>query len=224
MAAIFRSAFRSAEDEFDQNLGVRPVVFDILGPDKETSILPEGLRMVLHVNPQSLQPSYAKAVERIPTKGGFVEQHWGEGPRSLAFSGVTGGFKRLYSGLSNITGTSQGGSRRETIAHDKYLDLLSLFHNNGAIYDQSGKIVFHGIIKMTFDGGVWLGWFKSFQVQESAERPYLFELSAEFEVEYEELRLRSGPASQSLSPTTGFLDANFSFPGLPSEVPSGVRT
>lgn len=192
---IFKSAFRSPDNEFDPNLGIRPVVFDILAPDMETSILPDGVRMVLHVNPSQMGFSYAKQIERIQTKGGWVEQHWGDGARTLSLSMVTGGFKRLYSGLSNITGggLDQGGTRRETIAYDKYLDMLALFHNNGSIYDQSGQIAFQGIIKITFDGGIYFGWFNTFNVEEMAEKPYMFNLSAEFTISHEVMRFRSMP-------------------------------
>ena len=165
---VFRSAFRSPADEFDKNLGIRPVVFDILAPDYETSLLPESIKMVLHVNPRSMTMSFSKVIERIQTKGGYVEQHWGEGARTIAFDMATGGFKRLYSGLSNVTGGGYDtqGTRRETIAYDKFLDLLALFHNNGAIYDTSGQVAFQGIIKISYDGGVYFGWFDNFSVNE----------------------------------------------------------
>lgn len=189
---IFQSAFVSEDDEFN-GLGVRPVVFDILGPDLSTSILPEGLRMVLHVNPSSMSFSYAKQIERIQTKGGYVEQHWGEAARSITFNMATGGFKRLYSGLSNVTGGGYDteGTRRETIAYDKFLDLLALFHNNGSIYDASGQIALQGIIKVLFDGGVYLGWFHTFNVTESADKAFQFTLTAEFTVAHEVMRLRT---------------------------------
>lgn len=194
---IFTSAFVSEDDEFN-GLGIRPVVFDILGPDLSTSILPEGLRMVLHVNPASMNFSYAKQIERIHTKGGFVEQHWGEAARSLSLNLATGGFKRLYSGLSNITGGGKDveGTRRETIAYDKFLDLLALFHNNGSIYDTSGQIALQGIIKVLFDGGVYLGWFSAFNVSEAAEKPYQFALTAEFTIAHEVMRLRTTMAPE----------------------------
>jgi hypothetical protein len=198
---VFRSAFQSPADEFNTSLGVRPVVFDILAPDFETSVLPESLRLVLHVNPRSMAMSYTKVIERIQTKGGYVEQHWGEGARSISFDMATGGFKRLYSGLSNITGGGHdaGGTRRETIAYDKFLDVLALFHNNGAIYDTTGQIAFQGIIKISFDGGIYFGWFDNFSVNEDASTPYMFNLSAQFTVSHEILRLRSRPYSE---PTT----------------------
>lgn len=195
---VFQSAFVNADDEISGQ-GVRPVVFDILGPDLATSLLPLDVRMVLHVNPSSMAPTYSKQIERIQTKGGFVEQHWGEAARSIAFSIATGGFKRLYSGLSNITGGGLDveGTRRETIAYDKYLDLLALFHNNGSIYGTDGQIAFQGIIKVSFDGGIYLGWFATFNVTEAAEKPYQFELTAEFTVAHEIMRVRTNltPAS-----------------------------
>ena len=64
-------------------------------------------------------------------------------------------------GLEN-GGANIGGTRRDTITYDKYLDVLAMFHNNGSIYDSIGQIVLQGKIKMTFDGGTWFGWFQSF--------------------------------------------------------------
>ena len=108
MAEVFQSAFNSPEDE-SSGLGIRPVVFDILATDWETSLLPDGLKMVLHVNPRSMTFTWGKLISRIQTKGGWVEQHWGEGPRNIAFDQATGGFMRLYGGLSNITGPGPTG-------------------------------------------------------------------------------------------------------------------
>ena len=204
---IFQSAFYSPDDEF-LGSGIRPVVFDILGPDQETSILPPGLRMVLHVNPSSMGFTYGKQISRIQTKGGFVEQHWGEAARNISFALATGGFKRLYSGLSNITGggTVTTGTRRETIAYDKFLDLLALFKSNGAVYDTTGQIIFQGKIKITFDGGIYTGWFQTFTVTESAEKAYQFDLTADFLIDQEVLRLRTLnlPTEGASSPPTNY--------------------
>lgn len=194
---IIRMAFASPDVEFDVNQNVRPVVFDVLAPDLETSVLPDGLKMVLAVNPANMSISYEKVITRIQTKGGFVEQHWGDGARSISFSSVTGGFKRLYSGLSNVTegygGQDLGGTRRETINYDKYLDLLTLFHNNGSVFDQRGQVVFQGIIKVVFDGASYLGWFNSFSVQEAADKPYLFNVNMDMTIAHEVMQLRSLP-------------------------------
>jgi len=193
-SATFKGAFHNAQAG-EMGRGVRPVVFDILAPDYETSLLPDDLKMVLHVNPNSMKFSYAKVIERIQTKGGYVEQHFGDGAESIAFEASSGAFMRLYTGLVSITGgphsLNVGGTRRETIAYDTYLDLLALFHSNGAIYDNRGSIVFQGIIKISFDGDYWLGWFNSFSVSEEAEQPYQFMLNADFTIAKEFMGLRT---------------------------------
>jgi hypothetical protein len=193
---VFRGAFTGPSDEF-AGLGKRPVVFDVLAPDYETSLLPEGVKLVLHVNPSQMQIKYARKVERLQTRGGYVEQHWGDDTQQISFQMATGGFMRLYSGLSNITSPKYGGTRRETLAYDSYLDMLALFHNNASIYDANGQIALQGIIKVTFDGGVYLGWFTSFSVTESSDKPFMFTLSAEMDIAREVQVWRStvGPPS-----------------------------
>lgn len=190
---VFRSAFQSYRDE-TSGQGKRPVIFDILGPDKATSLLPDGLKMVLHVNPSSMRITHAKQTDRVQTRGGFVEFHWGNITQSLSFEQATGGFVRLYTGLSNRT---TPGGRRQTIAYQKYLDYMALFHHNGSIYDRAGNIVVQGYVKVTFDGGVYIGWFSGLTVEESADKPYQFTLSSEFTVDYELHVFRSQPTEQA---------------------------
>jgi hypothetical protein len=183
---IFQGAFPAGEDEEFSRDGKRPVIFDILGPDKETSLLPEGFKLVLFVNPSSLSLKYERTVERIQTRGGYVEQHWGDGARGMDIEASTGGFMRLYTGLSNVTSPVETrGSRRETLAYDSYLDMLALFHNNGSVYDSEGRVALQGIIKVTFDGGVYRGWFNSFSVTESVDNPYRFTMSASMDLQDE---------------------------------------
>jgi hypothetical protein len=203
---IFHSDFMSPSDA-ESGLGKRPVVFDILGPDWATSLLPEDVRLVLHTNPKSMSPKYQAQIIRIQTRGGFVEQHWGDQTIQIDFNMATGGFMRLYSGMSNVTSPDYGGTRRDTIAYDKYLDMLALFHNNGSIYDSRGKVVLQGIIKITFDEGVYLGWFTSFSVTESAEKPYQFEMTASFEVHKEVMSWRSTYSTSDVSSTTSYGDS-----------------
>jgi hypothetical protein len=183
---LFQGAFPGGEDDEFSREGRRPVIFDILGPDYETSLLPEGLKMVLFVNPNTLSIKYTRTVERTQTRGGFVEQHWGDGAQTIDLAASTGGFMRLYTGLTNVTSpATTGGSRRESLAYDSYLDLLALFHNNGSVYDAEGRVALQGIIKITFDAGVYLGWFNSFTVEETADNPYRFSLSGSLDIHSE---------------------------------------
>lgn len=201
---IIPSSFETFQDE-RSGQGKRPVVFDILAPDRETSLLPDQIKLVLHVNPQSMRLNYQKLVSRLQTRGGFVEQHWGDAVEDITFESATGGFVRLYSGLSNFTAGAQG--RRETIAYDRYLDMLALFHSNGAIYDANGNIALQGYVKVVFDGGVHIGWFDTdFTVAEAAEKPYQFVLTSRFIIDREEMQLRStilNPVSDQLQASTG---------------------
>lgn len=201
---IIPSSFETFQDA-QSGQGKRPVILDILAPDRETSLLPDEIKLVLHVNPTSMKLNYQKLISRMQTRGGFVEQHWGDAVEDINFEMATGGFVRLYSGLSNITGGTQG--RRETIAYDRYLDLLALFHGNGAIYDANGNIALQGYIKVMFDGGIYIGWFDSeFTITESADRPYQFQLTSRFLIDREELQLRStilNAVSDQIQASTG---------------------
>jgi|GEM_PF-1716336 len=193
--AVFTGSF-SGPDEEKLRRGRRPVIFDVLAPDRETSLLDlaeKDLRLVLHVNPRTMRLGYTKQTERFLTRGGFVEYHWGDAVEEITFDAATGGFMRMYTGLSNIA-SSGGGQpgRRDTIAYDKYLDLLALFHNNGAIYDMFGNIALQGYLKIIFDGGVHIGWFDgAFTVTEDANVPYMFSLSARFLIDREIMQFRS---------------------------------
>lgn len=181
---IFRGLYPAGQDEAATGSGKRPVIFDILAPDLQTSMLPGGIKMVLYVNPNSMQIKQDQTITRIQTRGGFVEQHWGDNTQSITLDMATGGFKRLYAGLiGGITSPAlTGGTRRESLAYDSYLDMLALFHNNASIYDLRGQVVAQGQIKMTFDGGVYLGWFSSFSVTENVDNPFKFTMSGEFTV------------------------------------------
>lgn len=195
---------QSPTPSVSERTSVRPVVFDIMAPDGETSLLPDDLKMVLHTNPQNMRVNYQKLIDRQQALNGFVEAHWGSAPTEMTFEAVTGGFVRLYTGLSAVTGvgpsndklpvgsrgTSLGGTRRDTISYDKFLDFLALFKNNGSIYDINDNIALQGQIQVAFDGHYWWGWFSSFTASESAEKPYQFSLSAAFTVDREKHFLR----------------------------------
>lgn len=205
MAKVIKPTFNSHLDETNRALNKRPVYFDIIHPNGIDSLLPDGIKLVCHVNPSQLSFSYQKKVSRTPTIGGWVEYYWGDEPYTITLDMSSGGFIRLGSGLSNTTGAvtslqserpntpsanhtfgiDLGGNRRQTIAYDKYLDLLALFHNNGSIYDSRGYVTLQGRIKMNFDGGEWYGWFQSFSVSETAETPFTFKLNMVMQIERE---------------------------------------
>jgi len=92
--------------------------------------------------------------------------------------------------------------------------MLALFHNNGSVYDTNGNIVLQGILKITFDGGIYYGWFSQFSVNEEAEKPYQFSISASFSVRKEVVVWRSALSSSdgvaSSGPSTSLDIGSFS--------------
>lgn len=174
--------------------GVVPMMFDILGPDRLTSFLPQNLKLVLHTNPHNLKITHKRNVQQIQTKGGYVIQHWGSDPSEVALEGVSGGFQRLYTGVTSITGgpfaQDLGGTRRDTLAYDRFLDLLALFHHNGALFGPDGLIVLQGSVRMTFNGQEFDGFFSNFSFTEDTSNPFMFKFSAGFIVEHERQTFR----------------------------------
>lgn len=164
--AQIRSAFSGSDDE-----RFEPVLFQILSPDLTTLLLPDFL--FLHVNPASLDLNYSKTITRIQTLGGFVEQHFGDQLTQISATGSTGAFISVERGLTTF-------DRRNTIAYRKFQQLLSVFKSNGSVYDDRGVVQFNGRVRIVFGGGSYDGYFTNFEVSESAEKPFAFDLSWSF--------------------------------------------
>tara|TARA_B100000745_G_scaffold300447_1_gene254457 strand:- start:1460 stop:1951 length:492 start_codon:yes stop_codon:yes gene_type:complete len=134
--------------------------------------------LVLHINPNSFEESFAKLLSRQPTRGGFVEFHWGDELGSISASGSTGMFVSIASGLSVL-------NRKASIAYRKYQDLVSLYKNNGMVYDQRGNLVMRGGVRLYYSGVVYTGFFENLNVSESADKPFTFEVNWAFKVEHQ---------------------------------------
>jgi len=132
--------------------------------------------LFMHVNPDSLAESYRKIINRDYTRAGHVEYHWGEELDSISASGSTGAFISPGVGLANL-------NRRATIAWQRWDDLFSLYKNNGNFYDSAGAIVFHGGVRMLYDGAFFEGYFTTFSTDNTVEQPFMFNMSWTFKVE-----------------------------------------
>lgn len=153
-----------------------PMAFQVTSPfSRLKALLPHAL--VLHVNPSSFQLTHQKVVERIQTRGGWVEQHWGDQLDEVRCEGSTGAFMNIYTGLASVL-------RQRTIAWDRFRDLHDLYRNNGSVYDPSGSIVLQGQIMLMYDRGVYTGTFRTFEFEETADSPFAFRLSWAFKVEH----------------------------------------
>ena len=188
---------RSANPDFDQIEGPKndppythgaqvrrsfvPMAFQVTSPlNSRRVLLPHAL--VLHVNPANYSENHTKKVERFQTRGGWVEQHWGDDLSEISADGSTGAFMNVYTGLSSVM-------RRNTIACDRFRDLHDLFHNNGSVYDPYGNVVLQGNIMLMYDRGTYIGVFATFEFEETAESPFAFRVSWTFKVRETILKL-----------------------------------
>jgi hypothetical protein len=151
------------------------MAFQIVSPfNASQMLLPHAL--VMHVNPASLTENHQQTVERIQTRGGWVEQHYEPKLLEISADGTTGAFVNIYTGLSSVL-------RQQTIAWDRYRDLHDLYLNNGSVYDPYGNIVLQGFVMLMYDRGTYLGSFRSFEVDETDDAPFAFKLNWTFKVE-----------------------------------------
>jgi hypothetical protein len=168
-----------------------PMAFQVTSPVTGLCLLPHAL--VMHVNPASLSISHNKKVERIQTRGGWVEQHWGDDLDEISADGSTGAFMNVFTGLSAIM-------RKRTIAYDRYRDLYDLYRNNGSVYDPFGNIVLQGDIMLMFDKAKYLGYFRQFETEETEDSPFAFHTSWSFKVTQTLIELPLTPAGPILRP------------------------
>jgi len=153
-----------------------PMAFQITSPfDYDAVLLPHAL--VMHVNPSNYSETHTKKIEKIQTRGGWVEQHWGDDLTEISADGSTGCFMNIYTGLSSVM-------RQYTIAWDRFRDLHDLYRNNGGVYDPTGAIVLQGMVRLMYDRGTYLGSFRSFEYEETAESPFAFHVTWAFKVEH----------------------------------------
>lgn len=158
-----------------------PMAFQVTSPFSNRRVLmPHAL--IMHVNPQNYSEQHSKKIERIQTRGGFVEQHWGDDLTEITCDGSTGAFMNIYTGLTSLL-------RQRTIQWDRYRDLHDLYRNNGSLYDPYGNIVLQGNIMLMYDRGTYNGYFKSFEVEETDDSPFAFKLSFSFKVQEELMKL-----------------------------------
>jgi hypothetical protein len=159
----------------DIRSGPIPMAFQITSPmNVLEALLPHAL--VMHVNPANFNESYTKKVERFQTRGGWIEQHWGDELSEITADGSTSAFINIYTGTSSLL-------RQQTIAWDRQRDLHDLYRNNGDVYDPYGNIVLKGNVLLMYDRGQYIGYFSNFEIEETDASPFTFSLSWTFKVE-----------------------------------------
>lgn len=171
--------------------GGRPFLFQV------TDVMNQPLYSYLlaaHVNPSDFNEGHTKSKNVVMTYGGFVEFNWPDELTTLSASSSTGAFigpgTGLVSGSDGTGGSfgrpslSAGGpGRHATMAWERQEDLLELFHNNGVIFNGQGQPVLRGRVMVIYDRGIYFGHFTRFEVKETDEKAFTFDLSWDFAVE-----------------------------------------
>ncbi len=204
-------------DTFSAKRG-RPMLFQISDPVFQRPLYP--VLLALHVNPQTLSEKMLKSKNVVMTYGGFVEFIWPDDLDSLSADMTTGAFISPRTGLTAASPNSLDRGRQGTIAWERQEDLLDLFRMNGAVYNSIGQPMLRGRVMCMYDRGIFAGFFESFNVVESDENAFSFQINWEFKVEQTIYRY---PQSQSDFDRNGTIDKN-SFPIDPFIVPSSDQT
>lgn len=152
------------------------------------------LSFSLLINPNSVNHGKTSAMYTNYTRDGYNNQLWGPNQDMITSTGVTAAF------ISPIIGLTAVG-RRRTAAYVNLMALVAAYRNNGYTfaYTQSDLPPLPRIIAMIYgvelyyDGQTFMGHFNNFTLDESADRPYLFDYSFEFVVssltnDYSEVR------------------------------------
>jgi hypothetical protein len=183
----------------EQRKSFIPMAFQITSPfNSRRVLLPHAL--VMHINPQNYSETHTKKQETIQTRGGFVEQQWGDDLTEISADGSTGAFMNVYTGLASV-------SRHKTIAWDRHRDLHDLYRNNGSVYDPYGNIVLQGNVMLMFDRGTYIGYFKSFDIEEADDQPFVFKVSWSFKVEEELMKIPGLSKDTAARGRTNYINA-----------------
>lgn len=171
-----------------------PMILKIIGTTQAASIP----TLVLLVNPATLEMNYAKKVTQTQTRGGFVEEHWGEELDRITASGTTLGWFQIQQTKDSQTGSrkvlTSGDARSATAAYQNFTSLLDVYKNNASVYSSGGFVLNKtagvtkgivtefGFVNMVFDNGNYMGAFQSFNYRETGDKPFTFDYDFEFTV------------------------------------------
>ena len=169
MARIRTPARPSSKvDIIEMVLGVE----DLSDENGNPVVIPE---ITLHVNPQDMDFQYKKLINRVRTRGGWFEEHWGDELDIMTVSASTGSFLDIRSGLSV-------DQRWQTLSMINFREILSLFKNNATFSNDQGAVVSQGQVRIDYDNFKFYGQFSNFNFDEDETQPFRFTFNFTFEV------------------------------------------
>ena len=139
------------------------------------------LTFTMLINPSNMNHGKASSVYTNYTRNGFVTQLWGSNQDLISATGKTAAFIVEGSGLTNI-------ARRRSFSYVNFLSLLYTYRNNGYQFLDISSFkntltrvinVIHGV-ELYYDELIFMGHFNNFTIDESADRPFLFDYNFDF--------------------------------------------
>ncbi len=130
----------------------------------------------MYVNPQSVTYNDSKVISETRTKGGYTLQYWGPDLTKISINGTTGS-----SGIEGIN-VLKDVYDAEQVAFDKYGLLYASEYNMDAQLSSTGpslaSLAF--TVELYWSGWIYRGYFKSFRVDEKADKLGLFDYDMQF--------------------------------------------
>lgn len=171
-------------------------------------LVPEQPIIEMYVNPENVNYSYGKHITEQRTKGGYVLQYWGENLINLTLTGTTGtsgieGINVLYDVYRNeqVMFDPYALALQAQQSRAEQLELLPSFSDFGigGTIGEVGDLLFGGnqaipattrarpslaslafTVELYWSGEVYRGYFKDFQVVESAQKLGFFNYTINF--------------------------------------------
>ena len=123
----------------------------------------------MHIPPSEITYTYGKEITKNRARGVWVNEHWGDAMLSIECSGQSGVFFRQDTGLTRTYA-------KYTYGHYELMQMLQLYRNNGMSFDPTyGVVDTISEVILMYDNKIYRGSFDSFNIRESADKPYNFE-------------------------------------------------
>lgn len=186
-----------------------PMIFSLNIPNAPPAL-------TLFVNPSTWSINHARSVTEGLTRAGWLIEHHGENLDTIQAEGTTAGFYTSTTGLTRL-------SRKDSAAYRNLIDLVSMYKNNGVVFDSidTRRIVTIGDVEIYYDGVVYVGSFDSFSITEDSRAPFLLRYNFTFIVRYTSDNPAVVQGHRAKTVAVGEFVKDLPLPNIGFSVPSG---
>lgn len=167
------------EGNFETTYNSQPVRFIPTNPDALARIVVGDETIPFFVNPSSISYSYRQKTTRRRSRSGWIEEYWGEDLDSLTVEAVSGGFKSQNYGYGSAHNTRESG---EVPAFTRLEKIVQAYRNNGLVLSDNMFAQEFIPIQFHFDKFIYFGFFESFSLDETTDRPFMMGFTFTFKV------------------------------------------